>query len=58
MKNRQLTIGMEPRKNVMRKVRWTPAIRLAGNWLEAAGFTPGEMVDIIVSNGSINIKTR
>ncbi len=37
--------------------RWSkvPQLRLAGRWLEAAGFTTGERVTVLVQNGALVI---
>ncbi len=58
VKKRQLTIGYQPRWNSVRRQTLVPSIKLAGNWLAAAGFTPGEMVEIIVESGSISLKCK
>lgn len=55
---RALKIGARSRQNVMRKFKTVPEIKLAGKWLEAAGFTPGEMVEIMIESGLISLKVK
>lgn len=38
-----------------KRVHFFPRLILQGNWLEAAGFPPGQMVQVIVKNGKIEI---
>ncbi len=37
---------------------YTPAIMMKGLWLEAAGFTIGTIVDVMVMNGTILLTTN
>jgi hypothetical protein len=34
-----------------------PALRLSGNWLAEAGFTPGQKVRVIVEERALKIET-
>lgn len=54
-KTRNLTVSYVTRHP---KMVQSPAIRLAGDWLEKAGFKIGAQVDIKVTNGCIIIAMK
>lgn len=54
-KTRNLTVTYVTRRP---KMVQSPAIRLAGDWLEKMGFKIGAQVDIKVMNGCIIIATK
>ena len=54
--NRKIRVSKLARVNVCRKVRFVPSIRLAGNWLEAAGILAGRVVEIEVLEGALMVR--
>ena len=56
MKKRELKIGYRVRTNVFRKLKLVPEIKLAGNWLEKAGFAYGDDIEVFVEQGKIVIR--
>ncbi|TAF02272.1 MAG: type I addiction module toxin, SymE family [Runella slithyformis] len=55
---RNLKVSKLGRVNVARKVRWVPALKLAGNWLAVAGIAAGSMVEVEVFNQKIVIRCQ
>lgn len=58
METRRLTITetVEPRRTITRHDRRYPSLRLAGLWLEAAGFKAGQAVAVTVEAGRLVIQ--
>lgn len=56
MKKRELKIGYRVRTNVFRELKLVPEIKLAGNWLEQAGFAYGDEVEVVVEQGKLIIR--
>lgn len=52
---RQLTVSYASR---YKDFVYTPAIMMKGLWLEAAGFTTGTKVDVLVMEGTILLTTK
>ncbi|WP_374758010.1 SymE family type I addiction module toxin [Runella defluvii] len=55
---RKIRVSKLARVNTMKKVKWIPSIRLAGNWLSAAGIQPGCVVEIEVLNQKLIVTCR
>ena len=55
-KIRKRTIGYQPRPTLFNKIRFVPALQLAGVWLEKAGFETGDQVEVVVKDGEIIIR--
>lgn len=54
---RRLKIGDGMRERKYKERTIYPVIRLEGNWLQEAGFRPGESVYLFVQDGKITLKT-
>ena len=62
MKSRHLKVAAQHRENLYRgRVTSTsvvPCLRLAGKWLEQAGFRSGQAVSVLVENGRLVITSK
>lgn len=54
---RRLRISADQRRRLYGEKTIYPVIRLQGNWLQAAGFTPGGSVYLFIEDGVIILKT-
>lgn len=54
---RRLKIGDGVRQRKYKQLTIYPVIRLEGNWLQEAGFLPGQSVYLFVQDGKITLKT-
>ena len=52
---RILKVSKRSRVNVLRRVKWVPELKLAGDWLTAAGIEAGNWVEIEVLQNQIII---
>lgn len=53
---RKIRVSKLARVNIVKKVKWVPSLRLAGNWLSEAGIQPGSMVEVEVFNQKLIVK--
>lgn len=49
-------IGSMTRRDARYKIKWFPALQLAGHWMATAGFAIGQEVQVTVENGKITIE--
>lgn len=54
--NRKIRVSKLARVNVSKKVRFVPMLRLTGDWLAAAGFCAGGVVEIELLEGGLVVR--